>query len=289
MGKNYITVTIIIHGMTCTGCENRIERTLKNIKGVANAIVSYGKGTALVTYDPDRIDLEEIILAIKQLGYAAVKPDKIVGAKPARRRTVRERQGAAGVLYESGTGNSSGFQAIGALVILLALYVILRRGGLELFNAFPQAEAGMGFGMLFIIGLLTSAHCVAMCGGINLSQCVPYQAKGASRDKALIFKPSILYNSGRVISYTVIGGIVGALGSVISFSNTGKGFVALAAGMFMIIMGLNMLNVFPWLRKLNPGIPRVFAEKIERKKNGKGPLYVGLLNGLMPCGPLQSM
>lgn len=290
MENNYITVTLKIWGMTCASCENRIERTLKNKEGVANAIVSYGKGTALVTYNPNRADLEEIIGTIKQLGYDAARPDETAAAKRARRRPARQKRDAAGALYESETRNSNGFQAIGILVILLAFYVIARRsGGLDLFNIFPQAEAGMSYGMLFIIGLLTSAHCVAMCGGINLSQCVPYQAKSAGGNKDLAVKPSILYNSGRVISYTVIGGIVGALGSAVSFSNTGKGFIALAAGVFMVVMGLNMLNVFPWLRRLNPRIPRVFADKIEKKKDGKGPLYVGLLNGLMPCGPLQAM
>ena len=101
--------------------------------------------------------------------------------------------------------------------------------------------------------------------------------------------PSILYNAGRVISYTVIGGLVGALGSVVSFSGTGKGVVAAAAGIFMVIMGLNMLNLFPWLRRFNPRMPKIFAEKINEQKKSKQPLYVGLLNGLMPCGPLQAM
>lgn len=290
MEKNYITVTLKIRGMTCAGCENRIERTLKNKKGVANAIVSYGKGTALVTYNPNKTDQEEIIGAIKQLGYDVARPNKTACAKPAGRYAVRRNRSDASSLYEPETRNSKGLQAIGVLVILLALYVIVRRsGGLDLFNIFPQAEAGMGFGMLFVIGLLTSAHCVAMCGGINLSQCVPYQARSTGGNRDLALKPSILYNSGRVISYTAVGGIVGALGSAVSFSNAGKGFIALAAGMFMVIMGLNMLNVFPWLRKFNPRMPRAFAEKIDKKKDGKGPLYVGLLNGLMPCGPLQAM
>ena len=166
--------------------------------------------------------------------------------------------------------------------------IINRFGGFSIFNAFPQAEEGMGYGMLFVIGLLTSIHCVAMCGGINLSQCVPQQA-ATNGGKFAALRPSILYNLGRVISYTVVGGIVGALGSVVSFSGTAKGIVQLAAGIFMVIMGLNMLNIFPWLRKLNPRMPKIFARKINEQKSSKSPLYVGLLNGLMPCGPLQAM
>jgi hypothetical protein len=58
----------------------------------------------------------------------------------------------------------------------------------------------------------------------------------------------------------------------------------------MVIMGVNMLGIFPWLRRFNLHMPRFFAGKIEAEKDsGKGPLYVGLLNGLMPCGPLQAM
>jgi sulfite exporter TauE/SafE len=93
-----------------------------------------------------------------------------------------------------------------------------------------------------------------------------------------------------VISYTTIGAVVGTLGSVISFSGTLKGIVQLLAGVFMVIMGLNMLGIFPWLRRLNPRMPKIFARKLQSEKAAsKSPLYVGLLNGLMPCGPLQAM
>ena len=129
-----------------------------------------------------------------------------------------------------------------------------------------------------------------MCGGICLSQCVPKnQPEGYQPSRFEIIKPSLLYNLGRVISYTVIGGIVGAIGSVVSFSGTMKGLVQLAAGVFMVIMGLNMLNVFPGLRKFNPRMPKIFAKKIYAKRLGSSPLYIGILNGLMPCGPLQAM
>jgi len=73
-----------------------------------------------------------------------------------------------------------------------------------------------------VAGLLTSLHCVAMCGGINMSVCMQYKSAGGkskalgSSDgktgKAVEFEqlmPSFLYNLGRVISYTVVGGVVG--------------------------------------------------------------------------------
>lgn len=57
----------------------------------------------------------------------------------------------------------------------------------------------------------------------------------------------------------------------------------------MVIMGLNMLNIFPWLRRFNPRMPKIFAKKIYSLRNNNSPLYIGILNGLMPCGPLQAM
>jgi sulfite exporter TauE/SafE len=145
----------------------------------------------------------------------------------------------------------------------------------------------MGYGILFVVGVLTSLHCIAMCGGINLSQCISYKTEN-DNSKFSKFKPSLMYNTGRVISYTIIGGVVGAIGSAVSFSGSVKGIVAIISGVFMMIMGLNTLNIFPWLRKINPRMPKIFTNKIHNGSN-KGPFYVGLLNGLMPCGPLQAM
>mgnify|MGYP000925820023 CR=1 FL=1 len=259
--------TLYIDGMTCTGCENRIEKKLRAEPGVRSTKASYSNGTVAVAFDPGMIGLDKITELIEQLDYKVKSTSQNAGQK------------------------TKYAKILGVALVLFALYMLINRfGGLNIFNAFPEAEEGMSYGMLFVIGLLTSVHCVAMCGGINLSQCVPQRpAQQTEGGKFSALTPSILYNLGRVISYTVIGGIVGAIGSVISFSGAAKGIVQLAAGVFMVIMGLNMLNIFPWLRKLNPRMPKIFARKINSQKRSNSPLYVGLLNGLMPCGPLQAM
>ena len=258
------SIKLKIDGMTCVNCENRIERKLQSTKGIIKVKVRYSSGTAEITYDENITSIEKIIAVIERLGYKAAEETEK-------------------------TKRADASKALGVFVVLFALYMILRRfGALDVFNAFPEAREGMGYGMLFVIGLLTSLHCVAMCGGINLSQTVSRNAL-MSKSGTAVLLPSVLYNSGRVISYTVIGGIVGAVGSVVSFSGTMKGVVQLAAGVFMIIVGLNMLNLFPGLRRLTPRMPKVFAKKLNQQKNSKSPLFVGLLNGLMPCGPLQAM
>jgi len=159
------------------------------------------------------------------------------------------------------------------------------------------AESTIGYTALFVLGLVTSVHCVAMCGGINLSQCIPEKANGSTAEpdrfsvlQPALLRPAILYNSGRVISYTAVGFIVGALGSVISLSATTQGVLKLVAGTVMVIMGINMLGIFPWLRKLSPRMPKTPAHDLDTgTTSNRAPLFVGLLNGLMPCGPLQAM
>jgi hypothetical protein len=56
-----------------------------------------------------------------------------------------------------------------------------------------------------------------------------------------------------------------------------------------VIIGINMLNIFPWLRRFKISTPKLFGKKIYNNSGKRGPFYIGLLNGLMPCGPLQTM
>jgi sulfite exporter TauE/SafE len=153
----------------------------------------------------------------------------------------------------------------------------------------------MGYGMVFVIGLVSSVHCAAMCGGINLSQCMPAAIAGPDGPGRKTLVPALLYNAGRVVSYTAVGVIVGTLGSLVLVPGRFQGVVQLVAGVFMIVMGLNMLGIFQGafgtlLRRLNPRMPKFFTKKPDGPGAGnKNPLIVGLLNGLMPCGPLQAM
>lgn len=266
MSAKLISLTLQVSNMTCSNCENIIERKLLGATGIYSAKASYSKGTVDLTYDETVINLNNILKILKEEGYHASQGRKQSIDKPFDYTNL-----------------------VGIIIIGLAIYMIASHFGLlRIFNSFPVAKEGMGYGLLFLIGVLTSVHCIAMCGGICLSQCVTTQRDTAA-NKLSALRPSLLYNLGRVVSYTVIGGIIGAIGSVVSFSGTMKGIVQIVAGIFMVIMGFNMLNLFPALRKFNPRMPKMFARKIYAQRNSNSPLYIGLLNGLMPCGPLQAM
>lgn len=263
---------LIIDGMTCINCQNKIEQELKNTAGISKVQVSYSKGQAEIEFNPEIVTLNRIAAIIEKLDYTVIDKKQADSLKWVRR--------------------------IGILAVIILLYYLLQHFGiLNLLVPSMLADSQMSYGMLFIVGLLTSVHCIAMCGGIHLSQCIPSRnAENTSSSRINVIMPSVLYNAGRVVSYTAVGFVLGGAGMILTGgSGSGmplllQGILKITAGLFMVIMGINMLGIFPALRKLQIRFPRKSVIKINQKKRKeKRPFVVGLLNGLMPCGPMQSM
>lgn len=220
MASDIRHISLRIGGMTCISCQQRIENALQKTKGICKANVSYSKGTADVDFDTQQISESKIKDVIEETGYSVLKE------------------------HTDNAQNKN--RTVGFLIIIVALYILLEQSGiLNLLVPSQLAETNMGYGMLFVIGLVTSIHCVAMCGGINLSQCIAQSQNGGEESRFAALRPTFLYNLGRVVSYTIVGFIVGGLGSVITFSTTAQGVLKLIAGIFMMIMGINMLGIFP--------------------------------------------
>jgi sulfite exporter TauE/SafE len=134
-------------------------------------------------------------------------------------------------------------------------------------------------------GLLGSfGHCIGMCGpiaaGFSLSQ------SGASARKVMV--PQVLYNAGRVTTYTAAGGVMGAAGSFADIAARAVGFqgaVLLIAGVLMVVMGLYIVvsRSARFLEKHNMVLLRAAA----RLAGGHSVLRfypLGLVLGLLPCG-----
>ena len=268
---NLQNVVFMIGGMTCINCENKIRQSLENTDGVIEADVSYSTSKAIVTFDSELIAIKEIANIIHKLGYEVVRSKRTVDI----------------------------VSVIGILIVIAASYMLLEMlGFLNVLVPSKLADTQAGYGMMFVIGLATSVHCIAMCGGINLSQSISHTKLSSdkkTKGKKKLY-PTIMYNCGRVVSYTAIGAILGTFGMIIgqsSYSGVSfifQGVLKILAGVFMVIMGINMLQIFPWLRKISIHFPKIFATKINKiKLKNKTPFLIGLLNGLMPCGPLQSV
>lgn len=247
-----------VSGMTCGHCEKTIHDAVAKMDGVYSITASFPKKKVEVVFNTDKLTEKDIKDVIENEGYLV-----------------------------KGTGDEGKKQPIGKVapifLIIIALYFLLKYTvGFDFVNLIPKIDKTVSLIALFATGLFTSVHCIAMCGGINLSQSVGSAGKAKGS-----FKNAVFYNLGRVISYTVIGGIVGGVGSVLFISLTVKGIIMLIAAVFMILMSLSMLGWLPWW--MVPRLPYKLSAKTNKAKKGKGPLVVGLLNGLLPCGPLQAM
>ena len=243
--------------MTCINCKKAIENGLGNITGVESVSVNYKTGKCEITIDTGLVGWKDIFNAIENLGYTVGNNKK-----------------------------TDLINIVSIVVIIVSLYYFLEQTGLlNLLNFEKVADSTMGFGMLFVIGLMTSVHCIAMCGGINVSQCL-------SENKKFSGLYPVMYNLGRVVSYTVIGFVLGFAGMLfgtgenLGVSSIIQGLIKSFAGIYMVIMGVNMLGFVPQIKRLTFHLPN-FIGKF-RVKNSQ-PFVVGLLNGFMPCGPLQSI
>jgi sulfite exporter TauE/SafE len=147
-------------------------------------------------------------------------------------------------------------------------------------------------GSMFVLGFLGSGHCVGMCGPLVLA--IP------SPEGRVV--PHLAYHAGRVTTYTVVGAVLGALGSSLGQLPDGAAQQTLAplrpvqlamtllAAAFMCCFGLMRLGVVPeprWMSSSTPAKIPGFRQALKSAAGGRGLLSVavlGLMMGLLPCG-----
>jgi len=144
----------------------------------------------------------------------------------------------------------------------------------------------------FVIGIVGSGHCLGMCGGITsmLTSALPQQSSYSKT--VLIF----CYNFGRIMSYTLIGAIVGFTGSVAA-KNIGLPLASLriVSALFLIFLGLYIGQWLMWLNRverlgkfiwqyLSPLSKRLIPVNSPQKA-----ITLGALWGWLPCGLIYSM
>jgi len=237
---------ILIEGMTCESCEKIIKKQALSIEGVKEIDIDYSSGKGHVKFYPSKVDIDKILDKIEEKGYTGC-----ILSENINNETINSKPKSKIKWFYYAT-IIIGFFIIGYFLLQLTDKIAL-----------PQISANMGYGLLFLVGLLT---------GFKSS-----------------YSSHIAYGSGKLISYTVIGAAFGFIGSIITFTPLMRGFAGIIAGLFLILFGLNMLNIFPALRKIRIGMPSFLTKFIGHNTNSS-PLVIGLLNGLMiACGPLQAI
>ncbi|MBU2964461.1 sulfite exporter TauE/SafE family protein [Amphritea sp. 2_MG-2023] len=139
-----------------------------------------------------------------------------------------------------------------------------------------------------LLGLLGSAHCLGMCGGISSAVSMGIDRKNQ--------RPILLllgFNLGRIASYTVAGALLGSLGWLISSPTTAV-LLRTFAGVILILMGLYVAQIWRGLAYIEKQGNHLWRhiQPLSRKllpvSNPLQALALGALWGWLPCGLVYS-
>lgn len=262
-----------IQGMHCASCEVLVERKFKEIPGVQKVKVSHVSGRAKI-YCTQEPQLHELENAIKNDGYGVV--------------LWQDRNSEE---FEEQKNSKKDYYQIGAIfLILFGIYLLFKQ-----FDFLPRLGLtdNMSYGFVFVIGLVAAmSTCLAVTGGLLLAISAKYNERFKGLTGFEKFKPTMYFNAGRLASYTVFGGAIGAIGSALTISPRFTGLLTIAASAVMIILGFQLLKLFPWMRRLQPKSVKFLAHKIHdlSGKNGKSaPLLLGASTFFLPCGFTQAL
>lgn len=276
-----------VQGVHCKSCKTLIETEINALAGVNSINLDYQTGNGWVEFDQDLISFYKIKEKIEEFDYRVVDQKNDL---PSEREN--SNLGKKNFLF--------GLLIPLLFTGLLAIYFLFQKfGGFEILSKLN--ESNLGYGLLFLIGFLVSFHCIGMCGGLVVAYSTSLAASESRRTrivakdsekKSSVSLPHIQYNLGRLISYSVIGGILGGIGSFFAINPNFSGALMLLAGSFMILMSIALFTNFKALEKVVPKMPQFVARFLYNQRHSdkpRGPFFIGLLNGFMPCGPLQAV
>jgi sulfite exporter TauE/SafE len=178
-----------------------------------------------------------------------------------------------------------------AFLIIVAILLVL--GQLDLLpNQFGMSET-MSYGLIFVVGLVASmSSCIAVTGGLLVAVAAKYNEASIALTPGQRIKPHFYFNAGRILSYTLLGGAIGALGSTLTLSPKINGVLTLVASAVMILLGLQMLRLLPALTRFLPTMPKSvshFIHDLAERDANSGAFVLGAATFFLPCGFTQAL
>ncbi len=244
-----------------------IERELREMDQIKSVCVSHAEQKiTLELEDGQEVTENELMDRVKQHGYRiAHKPEK-------HKRKESINWGRIG----------------GIFVIVIAVYLLLDKTGLLRFS--PSSAEPSSLIAVFTIGLIASvSSCTAVVGGLLAAVSSHVSKTQAQLSAAQRFRPHIFFNIGRVVGFGVFGAMIGLLGSAVQLSSTANGVFILIVAALMIVIGINLLNLFP---VPVVSMPKWLAHKVHdlsESKSPVAPMVLGAMTFFLPCGFTQSM
>lgn len=143
--------------------------------------------------------------------------------------------------------------------------------------------------IIFGFGLLSSLHCLQMCGPLVVS----YSLALGNRRAGGPWLAHLGYHGGRILTYTMLGGIAGLTGQTLRLVGDLAGVenvVAMVTGGLMLVAGLLMLDLIPHrmlerfdLLRLSSRLLQPLGRRIA-SPSAASKFGLGLMMGFLPCG-----
>ncbi len=256
-----------IRGMHCASCELAIENATKKSPGVKRAKANTKKGTLLIkgaSWDEKAIEA-----AVTKAGYGFGDDEKpFISLDPRKRKNL-----------------------IAAILTILGLIVVAEITGFSKYFDFQPSSAS-SLAVIFAMGLLAGiSTCMAIVGGLLLAISTRHAEKYPQATFGQKFRPQVFFNFGRIISYTVLGGVIGLIGSALRLSPIFDGFLTVFVALVMFILGIQLLGVFPRLNNIFV-LPKAISAKLglgkEKEYSHSWAFALGGLTFFLPCGFTQA-
>ena len=278
MNRHLSKLNLRVNGLHCGNCEVLVERKFKGIPGVQKVSVNHATGRAEVLTTRDQTKLKEFNKALHDSTYTVSWWDAGNRARPT----------SANNIAKPAYG-----QIASMFLLVYVAYLLLAQ--LDLIPQGPGIGKNMSYGVVFLIGIAAAfSSCLAVAGGLLLAIAAKYNEANPGLTGFKKLQPTLYFNGGRIIGYTLFGGLIGELGSVFTLSSWGTGVVSIAASLVMIILGFQMLNLFPWMKRFQPRMPKSLAHIVHDFSGSAGaltggPAIAGAGTFFLPCGFTQGL
>lgn len=264
--------SIRINGMTCASCELLLERKLKTVPGVKDVDINHRTGIARITADANHLPSQEKIASVvRKAGYSL-------------------DDGEAPTVSSIDPNKRKWMEIGGSLIIIFALYKLLQ--AFDIVSLAPSTSGALSFGGILVIGLVAgTSSCLAVAGGLLIAIAAKYNEVHQAETPWEKFKPLLQFNIGRLVSYFVLGGIVGLLGQSVTLSTKMTGYMSIGIAFIMLYLALTILQIVP-----KGSFPIRPPKKLSRwiaslsdSNHPAAPFALGALTFFLPCGFTQSL
>ncbi|MBI2195954.1 MAG: sulfite exporter TauE/SafE family protein [Candidatus Levybacteria bacterium] len=179
------------------------------------------------------------------------------------------------------------------IVFLLFKIMLLQNGGI---GANPQLISNsFNLWVIFLTGLTVGGlTCLTVQGGLLASSIAAREEaeieKGINRKDAVF--PTLAFLSTKLVAYTILGFVLGAFGGAIGITQTTQTIMQAVAGIYMIAVALNLLNVHPIFRYAAIQPPKFLLRKVRNQSKSEelfAPAILGAMTIFIPCGTTLAM